>query len=224
MRRFATRRNRDHPSARRQQRRDGAQGGWQRTDDGIVVTPTAGPEKARACCRSMATACSASPSGPTAQLDCPASSLMVDRAARSRAASRSAKRRAGDADHRPRPRPMVDLATGNVSFRDAAGEAVLAESGAPVFAPASAEGQPFLAITPAVQPRHGRGLLRPRPAPEPADELQWRGRRARPAQHGHRASRSSSRPATTASCGTTIRSPASAIPKPYPFAGGEATG
>ena len=41
----------------------------------------------------------------------------------------------------------MDVATGNVSFRNAAGEAVLAESGAPVFTPTSAEGQPFLAIT-----------------------------------------------------------------------------
>ena len=47
----------------------------------------------------------------------------------------------------PKASAIVDVATGNVSFRNAAGEAVLAESGAPVFAPTSAEGQPFLAIT-----------------------------------------------------------------------------
>jgi alpha-D-xyloside xylohydrolase len=40
----------------------------------------------------------------------------------------------------------VDLATGNVTFRNAAGDAVLAESGPPAFAPASADGIPFLSI------------------------------------------------------------------------------
>ncbi len=47
----------------------------------------------------------------------------------------------------PKASAIVDVATGNVSFRNAAGEVVLAESGAPVFAPTSAEGQAFLAIT-----------------------------------------------------------------------------
>ena len=65
------------------------------------------------------------------------------------------------------------------------------KAGRAAFAPVTAEGQTFVSRQPAVQPRHRRGLLRPRPAPEPADELQWRGRRARPAQHGRRRSRSS---------------------------------
>ncbi len=76
----------------------------------------------------------------------------------------------------PKGSAVVELATGNVSFRNAAGQVVLGESGPPTFAPASADGKPYVSVTPAVQPRHRRGLLRPRPAPEPADELQWRGR------------------------------------------------
>ena len=40
----------------------------------------------------------------------------------------------------------VDLQSGRVSFRDASGRVVLAESGAPAFAPASADGIPFLSI------------------------------------------------------------------------------
>ncbi|MFL6759424.1 TIM-barrel domain-containing protein [Sphingomonas sp.] len=40
----------------------------------------------------------------------------------------------------------VDLRTGRVSFRDADGRVVLAESGAPLFTPTSSEGVPFLAI------------------------------------------------------------------------------
>jgi alpha-D-xyloside xylohydrolase len=41
---------------------------------------------------------------------------------------------------------IVDTQNGNVSFRDAAGRVVLAENGPPAFAPASADGQPFLSI------------------------------------------------------------------------------
>jgi alpha-D-xyloside xylohydrolase len=41
----------------------------------------------------------------------------------------------------------VDLATGLVRFRDSTGRLVLGESGPPSFAPASAEGQPWLAIS-----------------------------------------------------------------------------
>src|SRR5690348_12173462 len=41
----------------------------------------------------------------------------------------------------------IDLATGLVRFRDSTGRLVLAESGPPSFAPASAEGQPWLAIS-----------------------------------------------------------------------------
>jgi alpha-D-xyloside xylohydrolase len=41
---------------------------------------------------------------------------------------------------------QVELQSGRVSFRDSAGRTVLGESGAPAFAPASAEGVPFLSI------------------------------------------------------------------------------
>ena len=124
----------------------------------------------------------------------------------------------------PKPPPKSRLADGDVTFRNAAGEADPDRERARQLPPAHGEGRPIWLVAPAVQPRHRRGLLRPRPAPEPADELQWRGRRARPAQYGRRRSRSSSRPAITVCCGTIIRSPASAIRRPMRFAGGEADG
>ena len=40
----------------------------------------------------------------------------------------------------------VDLATGNVQFHDASGRVVLGESGPPAFAPANAEGVPFVTV------------------------------------------------------------------------------
>ncbi len=40
----------------------------------------------------------------------------------------------------------VDLATGNVQFHDASSRVVLGESGPPAFAPANAEGVPFVTV------------------------------------------------------------------------------
>ena len=42
---------------------------------------------------------------------------------------------------------VVELATGNVSFRNAAGQVVLGESGPPTFAPVTAEGKPDVSVT-----------------------------------------------------------------------------
>src|SRR5437763_2688548 len=116
---------------------------YQRTDTGIVVTPAQGPEAAvrlqvygDEIIRVSAT--------PTKELNLP-QSLMV-----------TAKPMTGNFSVVEAPGTVtlkttkvaadVDLATGNVSFRDANGNVVLAESGSPAFAPANAEGVPFLTV------------------------------------------------------------------------------
>ena len=121
-----------------------AQGGWKRTGDGITVTPSAGPEKALRV-QVYGDGLFRVTSGPDAQL-APASSLIV--VARPASSGFEVSEAPGSVIvTTPKASAIVDVATGNVSFRNAAGEAVLTESSAPVFAPTSAEGQPFLAIT-----------------------------------------------------------------------------
>ncbi len=71
----------------------------------------------------------------------------------------------------PRATAEIRLSDGRVQFRDAAGKLVLTEEARRRFTATSVDGKPFLADRAAVQPRHRRGLLRPWPASEPADEL-----------------------------------------------------
>ncbi|MEA3057549.1 MAG: alpha-D-xyloside xylohydrolase, partial [Sphingomonadales bacterium] len=116
---------------------------YQRIDTGIVVTPAQGPEAAvrlqvygDEIIRVSAT--------PTRDLGLPPSLMVTARPvsggftvveAPGTVTLKTAKISAD-----------VDLATGNVSFHDASGRVVLAESGPPAFAPASAEGVPFLSV------------------------------------------------------------------------------
>ena len=123
-------------------------------------------------------------------------------------------------------RPITMLSTGKIRRADvdsrpatsafaaaAGGRVVLAESATASFAPATPKARHCL-DPPAVQPRHRRGLLRPRPAPVRADELQRRGRRARPAQHGRRDSVRRLDAQLRPAVGQSVRSPASATRSP----------
>jgi alpha-D-xyloside xylohydrolase len=121
-----------------------AQGGWQRTNDGITVTPSAGSEKALRL-QVYGNGLFRVTSGPDAQLK-PGTSLMVN--ARPASSRFEVSETPGSVTvSTPKASAIVDVATGNVSFRNARGETLLTESAAPVFTPTTAEGQPFLAIT-----------------------------------------------------------------------------
>lgn len=116
---------------------------YERTDTGIVVHPAQGPEgtvRLEVYGDELIRVSSA----PGKELKLPQSLMVVAKPLSGRFAVsetpttvtlRTAKVSAD-----------VNRLTGNVSFRDAAGRVVLAESGAPAFAPASAEGQPYLAV------------------------------------------------------------------------------
>jgi hypothetical protein len=71
----------------------------------------------------------------------------------------------------PKATAEIRLSDGRVQFRDAAGKLVLGGGGATALHCDQCRRQAFPRHRAAVQPRHRRGLLRPRPAPEPADEL-----------------------------------------------------
>jgi alpha-D-xyloside xylohydrolase len=117
---------------------------WRRTDNGIVVTPGNGSEKAVRL-QVYGDGIIRVTSAPTADFALPAS-LMVT--ARPQSSGFTVSESAGRVTlSTPKASADVDLATGNVSFRNALGQTVLAESGPPAFVAASAEGQPFLAVT-----------------------------------------------------------------------------
>ena len=116
---------------------------YQRTDTGIVVSPAQGPAAAVRL-QVYGDEIVRVSSMPTKDLGFP-QSLMV-----------TAKAIAGNFSVVEAPGMVtlktskisadVDLATGNVSFRDGSGKVVLAESAPPAFAPVSAEGIPFLRV------------------------------------------------------------------------------
>jgi alpha-D-xyloside xylohydrolase len=116
-------------------------GTYQRTADGITVTPDSGAKAVRlqvygdALVRVTET--------PTASLDIPASLMVTAKPvatgftvseANGHVILKTAKLSAD-----------VDLSDGRVSFRDAAGHGTLAESGTPRFAPVTLEGTPYVA-------------------------------------------------------------------------------
>ena len=121
-----------------------AQGAWQRTDTGILVTPVHGPQSAVRL-EVYGEGIIRVSSGPTLELSLP-SSLMVTAKplvsgftvgeAPGRVTLKTAKATA-----------EVDLASGNVSFRNPSGQTVLSESGSPVFTTTAAEGVPFFSVT-----------------------------------------------------------------------------
>ena len=118
--------------------------GWERTDTGILVSPSVGSEKAVRV-DVYGNGIFRVTSGPNAKLDA-AASLMV-RARPVSAGFEIAETAGSVMIITPKASALVDLASGNVSFLDERGEAVLAESGPPAFRPATAEGQQFLSVT-----------------------------------------------------------------------------
>src|SRR3990170_6698688 len=120
-----------------------AEGSYRRTDTGIVVTPDQGPEKAvrlQVYGEDIIRVTSA----PTADVDTPAS-LMVT--AKPVANAFSVSEAAGKVTLKTaKVSADVDLSNGNVSFRDATGKVVLAESSPPAFAPAVTDGKQYLAV------------------------------------------------------------------------------
>ena len=106
-----------------------AQGSWQRTPDGITLTPTSGSEKVLRV-QVYGDGLFRVTSGPEAQL-APSASYMIN--ARPASGGFEVSEAPGSVTlTTPKASAIVDIATGNVSFRNAAGETVLAESGAPV--------------------------------------------------------------------------------------------
>jgi alpha-D-xyloside xylohydrolase len=115
---------------------------YQRTDTGIVVTPAAGPQVRL---QSYGDGIIRVTEAPTPNVQLPAS-LMVR--AKPVAGGFTVAQSGGTVTlGTAKAFADVDLQSGKVSFRDAAGHVVLAQSTLPSFAPASAEGVPWLSIT-----------------------------------------------------------------------------
>ncbi len=114
---------------------------YQRTDTGIVVTPATGPQvRLQAYADGIIRVTEA----PTADVQLPAS-LMVR--AKPVAGFTVAQNGGTVTLSTGKAFADVDLQNGKVSFRDAAGHVVLAQTAPPSFAPASAEGVPWLSIS-----------------------------------------------------------------------------
>jgi alpha-D-xyloside xylohydrolase len=117
---------------------------FQRTDGGIVVTPTAGPEKTVRL-QVYGDELIRVTSTPTGDLNLPSSLMVIAKPVRG---GFSVNEGPGHVTLKTsKVSADVDLTTGNVSFRDAAGRTVLAETAPPTFATAMAEGKPFLSVT-----------------------------------------------------------------------------
>ena len=121
-----------------------AEPNWHRTPTGIAVTPRSGSEAALRL-EVYGDGIIRVTSGPTHNLNLPSSLMVTAKPLTSGFTVTEApgfvtlKTAKGSA--------QVGINTGHVSFRDANGRAVLSESGAPVFTPATAEGVPFLTVT-----------------------------------------------------------------------------
>jgi alpha-D-xyloside xylohydrolase len=117
---------------------------YQRTDTGIIVTP-AGRPQAAVRLQVYGDEIIRVSSTPTKELNLPQSLMVV---AKPMTGNFSVIEAPGTVTLKTaKVSADVNLATGTVSFRDATGKVVLTESGPPAFAPASAEGVPFLAIS-----------------------------------------------------------------------------
>jgi len=117
---------------------------WNRTGTGIVVHPKHGPEKAVRV-EVYGNGIFRVTSGPTAKLD-PGKSLMVTAQPLSRVFE-IIEAPGSVMISTPKASALVDVASGDVSFRNPSGDVVLAESGPPAFAAATAEGEQFLSVT-----------------------------------------------------------------------------
>jgi alpha-D-xyloside xylohydrolase len=116
---------------------------YQRTDTGIIVTP-AGRPQAAVRLQVYGDEIIRVSSTPTKDLNLPQSLMVV---AKPMTGNFSVVEAPGTVTLKTaKVSADVNLATGTVSFRDASGKVVLAESGPPAFAPADAEGAPFLTI------------------------------------------------------------------------------
>src|SRR3954470_19195787 len=119
-----------------------AAGHYSRNANGIVLTPDHGPEKAVRL-EVYGDAAIRVTAAPTRDIEVPASLMVIGRPG-------GAFTLAEQAGHvvlkTHRLSADVDLGDGRVSFRDAAGRPLVAESGPGGFAPAEAEGQKFLAV------------------------------------------------------------------------------
>jgi len=117
---------------------------YQRTDTGVVVTPARGPEAAVRL-KVYADGIIRVTSLPAPGAALPPSLMVIAKPATSGFTVSEARGVVTLAT--PRASADVDLGSGNVRFRDAAGRIILVESGPPKFAPATAEGVPFVSIT-----------------------------------------------------------------------------
>jgi alpha-D-xyloside xylohydrolase len=119
-----------------------AAGSFHKTATGIVVTPDHGPEKAVRL-EVYGDAAVRVTEAATPAIDVPASLMVTARPG----GAFTVSERAGHVQLKTRRLVAdVSLADGQVAIRDAAGRPLVAESGPGRFAPASAEGQKFLAI------------------------------------------------------------------------------
>jgi len=119
-----------------------APGSWHRTETGLVVRPAAGEAEVRLSVYGdrivrVTTL-------PTADASAAASLMVV--AAPARGGFTTVETPGHVTLSTPRVSADVDLANGNVSFRDAAGHALLSESGPAGFTPVTIEGRPYVAI------------------------------------------------------------------------------
>lgn len=120
-----------------------AEGTYRTTETGIVVTPDQGPERAvrlqvygDGLIRVTAV--------PVPEIEIPASFMVT---AEPKSGGFTVTEAPGVVKLATKSASAeVDLSNGNVSFRDAEGNVVLAESGPASFTPVTAEGQPFLAV------------------------------------------------------------------------------
>ncbi|MFD1950776.1 TIM-barrel domain-containing protein [Sphingomonas arantia] len=121
-------------------------GRYERTADGIVVTPATGPSSRVALTVHGDGIIHVVATPRDARTGTPAPSLMAPTPPA--AGSFSVRGTAGSVVvTAARTIAEVELATGRVSFRDTAGKPLLSEAGAPGFAPATADGKPFVSVS-----------------------------------------------------------------------------
>lgn len=120
-----------------------AEGTWRATETGVEVTPDQGPERAVRL-QVYGDGLIRVTAAPTAEIAVSPSLMVI---AQPQASGFTVKEGAGVVTLATKSASAeVSLANGNVTFRNAAGDVVLAESGPAGFTPVAAEGQPYLAI------------------------------------------------------------------------------
>src|SRR5438309_3602936 len=121
-----------------------AEPNWHRTPTGMTGTPRSGSEAALRL-EVYGGGIIRVTSAPTRKVDLPPSLMVTAKPLTSGFAVMATP---GSVTLKtPKASAQVDLNTGRVSFRDANGWPLLAESSQPVFTPAAAEGVPFLTVT-----------------------------------------------------------------------------